>query len=715
MHSRFFRFSGVVIFPAALLSGTAAFAQQPSAERTEPGAWTLYAGFGAGGAGGDYGAFLETPVNYELNISRGRGAWRFGGGLQFGSMDMKAPYQDQKEWARLETHFFATRVFNHTGTVRPYLQARIGIERIHPRSHLFFYEDPENLPPGESPTKAANGLGFTLQPGIELQLTKSLALDVSGWWTAYRTGDYSTIPPLEGPVDPPVADKEFVSSGQEYGFRVGLAWRPLASGTEVMPAPRIDPATGSLAPLPPADSERDAWGVPRSWGWATGETLAINNVASMGNEYVRNANFNQISPRSFWSNLDKGWTYDDNEFKTNQLIHPFNGAAYYNAARANGIGFWGSSLMSLGGAFFWECCGETHPMSWNDMISTGIGGISRGEVSYRVSSLILDNTKGGGRRVLRELGALAVDPIRGANRFMSGRATRVQGNPVDPYDWRPPYLGLQLNAGARVIGEGSSISENTNTYGFIEGTMQYGSPFYGEHGRPFDRFDGTVQLNYGEKTRIGVLQIRGDLASWRLGNPDNPKHALAIVQDFDYIDNEAYEYGGQSFGLSLFSGFGEPAGTRLVTRLTGYATLSAAVNADYSFLAEVGDRERFREYDYGPGLGLGFEGMVFRKGRQIAEFSYRYTFIDVNNGSIWNPDGEGNGQGSSATHQVHRARIRITVPILKTLGLGADASLFYRDSRYSLAALKDHTQRNPEVRVYLSWDLGYTRRRYENN
>ena len=77
------------------------------------------------------------------------------------------------------------------------------------------------------------------------------------------------------------------------------------------------------------------------------------------------------------------------------MVHPFNGATYYNAARANGIGFWGSSGMALAGAFTWECCGETHPMAFNDMVSTTLGGIARGEVAYRVSSLILDNTKRG--------------------------------------------------------------------------------------------------------------------------------------------------------------------------------------------------------------------------------------------------------------------------------------------------------------------------------
>src|SRR6185436_13931117 len=160
-------------------------------------------------------------------------------------------------------------------------------------------------------------------------------------------------------------------------------------------------------------------------GWATIEMLGINYGASMFNEYVRNANFNQISPRSFWANLDHGFTYDDNKFKTNQLVHPYNGSTYFNAARANGIGFWGSSAMSIAGAFVWECCGETHPMSFNDLVSTGIGGIARGEVLYRLSSLILDNTSRGKGRVGREAAAFLADPVRGLNRIVSGDASEV--------------------------------------------------------------------------------------------------------------------------------------------------------------------------------------------------------------------------------------------------------------------------------------------------
>ena len=691
----------------------------PASAQDEPvdmyyGEWVLSSTLGAGVAGGNgYADFLEKPVNFDLNISKGTGAWRFGGGIQFGSMDMKPPYDDEKEWARFDTYLFANRVFNHSGTVRPYLQARVGIARIHPRSTLFWFDEPENLEPGASPTHWANGVSFTFQPGVEFQISPSVSIDVSGWWTGYRTGDYSTIPPLKGPVDPPVSQYETVNSGYEYGLKAGLTWRPHGAGVPVMPPPR-DSTTGEIRPLPPEDADRDAWGVPRSWGWATAEMLGINFGASMFNEYVRKANFNQISPRSWVDNFKTGFTWDDNKFKTNQLIHPFNGSTYFNSARANGIGFWGSSAMAIAGAFVWECCGETHPMSWNDMISTGIGGVARGEWAYRLSSVILDNTDDSGR-IWREIAAFPVNPVRQFNRFLSGRATRVQGNPVDPYDWRPPNFGFQLMAGARMIGEGESISENTNTYGFLAGDVQYGNAFYNERRRPYDRFDTTMQLNYGDKTRVGELTIRGDLASWVVGDRDEPKHVVAIIQDFDYIDNEAYEYGGQAFGVGWYSNHGDILGSRrIVTRVVGYGVAGAAVNSDYSFLADVANRERFREYDYGPGLGFGAEAFYLRNGRPIVDLRYRYTYIDVSNGSIWNPDpedNEGGLEGSSANHQVHRFKLRINVPITQNFSLGAEGIIFYRDSKYSLEELEDVTQRNPEVRLFVTWDLGYTRRR----
>jgi hypothetical protein len=680
--------------------------------------WFLTGAFGFGAADGKYGDVLQKPLQWEVRIAKesASGAWRFGAGLQFGSTDPAedpnippdtlALWLPDKEWARLETSFSARRVFNPRADFRPYLEARVGLVRVHPRSALFYNKPPEGLEPGESPTRATNGVGFTGQTGFEVALGPKLALDAGFWGTYYKTGAYD-MSPLGLPD---------VDSGFEWGGRVGLTWRPFATFPPAPPRDPwpADPSTGKLLPLPPPDAHRDAWGVPRSWGWATAEMLAINFGASMINEYVRDANFNQISPRSFWANLKEGFTYDDNEFKTNQLIHPFNGATYYNAARANGIDFWGSSAMAIAGAFVWECCGETHPMSFNDMISTGIGGIARGEVSYRISSLILDNTKRGKGRLGREAAALLFNPVRGFNRLVSGDATEVKGNPVDRWDWRPDFQ-LTVRAGARVIGEGESITENTNTYGMLEWVLNYGNPWDGKDHRPYDRFDVHAQSNFGDKTRLGRLLIRGDVFTKPLG--DGKKHVLTLQQDFDYIDNEAYEYGGQSLGPGLLSMWTPSGKLRFFTRLQAYGILLGGINSDYSALADVANQERIREYDYGPGLGGAIELYLQRKNLPLLTARYRYSYIDVSNGSIYNGETESGAKiGLESTHDVHQVNLKLEVPIGRSLTVGADGSVFLRRSRYEItedtpefgeAGRRTITQRNPEVRVFLAWTYNH--------
>ena len=148
-------------------------ASRPDGERPEPrhrnvrrasSAWHLYGGLGFGAADGKYGDVLQKPFQWHLRIARqtASGAWRFGMGLMFGSMD---PAEDpnippeteelwlpDEEWARLETSFSVTRVFRAGERFRPYLLGSVGIEGIHPRSQLFYEQPPEELEPGDSPT-----------------------------------------------------------------------------------------------------------------------------------------------------------------------------------------------------------------------------------------------------------------------------------------------------------------------------------------------------------------------------------------------------------------------------------------------------------------------------------------------------------------------------------------------------------------------------------
>jgi hypothetical protein len=651
--------------------------------------WGLATAIDFGSAGGDFGKTLKNPITGDFNIFRQRGAWRYGVGVSFTSFKMDSPFEDEAEWGFQRTYLFATRMLRREGKVRPYVQLRGGFARLHPRSELFKFEPPPEEP-GDSPTHPANGFSIGVLPGVEIALNKSLALDLSGSFNYFNVSEYDLSPVHQAPA----------STGTTYEARIGVRWHP-DDGWAAGPPNAGQP-----------ERHRDAWGISKNLGWGIGETLAINWGASALNEYNRNANFNQISPRSWWANLEHGFTYDDNQFKTNQLIHPFNGSTYYNSGRANGFGFWESSLFALGGALFWECCGETHPMSFNDMVSTGIGGIAFGEVTYRLSSELLDNHATGKGRFFKELGGFALNPVREFNRVLSGRSGRDDANPSHHLDWRPKEARFFLVAGARTVGEGDSITNNTKTYPFFALDHAYGSVFDNDRRKPFDSFNITAQFSGSEKQALTVWRLRGDLYSKPLGTSGN--HAFAIVQHFDYYNNLAWEFGQQAFGPSLYSRYKLSDSMGLRLRVDGSVALLAAVNSDYSFVADVANRERFREYDYGPGVGAGAEATVTRKGQPILTLSYRYQYINVSNGSVFNKGREvalrdGSTlvlEGSDASHTIQAPGVRLFLPVLKRMGLGADAFYFLRKSRYDLPIFKDVDQRNPEVRAYLAWNLG---------
>ena len=656
----------------------------PFAAADEPKAsssWGFSTTLGTGGAGGDFGNLLVEPVSGEYNFFKqtGSGKWRFGAGVNYGSFLMKEPYKDEPEWGSLQIHGFAQRMFVTKGFLRPYLQVRVGTARLHPRSELFEVKPPpEDLQPGESKTKAANGFQVGIVPGIELKLSRAAFLDASVKWTYFSVDEYDLSPVHMAPA----------SSGSTWEARIGATWIP--NGGQTLEGPE--------------SGVHDAWGVRRSYGWGIGEAMAVNFVASITTEYIRKVNFAQISPRSWWHNIEEGFTYDDNEFKTNQYVHPFNGAAYYNAARANGLGYWPSAAIASFGAFQWECCGETHPMSFNDMISTGIGGIALGEAQYRLSSEILNNQSHGMGRFWREFGAFLVDPVRGFNRLVSGDAKATAPNPEDPMDWRPKGGRTFVATGFRSIGEGSSITNNTKSYYTILLNHSYGDVFENTRRKPFDYMDFVGELNFGEKVGLGNVQIRGDVASWLLGGQGS-NHAVSIVQMFDYMNNTAYEFGAQSLGTALTSRFRLSDSFGLTTRFEGNAIILGAVNADYSWLADVAEQERIREYDYGPGAGGSATATLSLHGRPFLAALYRFAWIDVRNGSVYDKG----TVGSNADHYVQMAGGRLVVPIKGGLGVGADAYVFLRNSHYRLAdtqtgdvRAKDVSQRNPQLRVYLS-------------
>ncbi|HOO21971.1 MAG TPA: DUF3943 domain-containing protein, partial [Kiritimatiellia bacterium] len=75
--------------------------------------------------------------------------------------------------------------------------------------------------------------------------------------------------------------------------------------------------------------------------------------------------------------------------------------------RTNGMSFGWSAAGALGGSLMWELFMETEPPSINDVLATTAGGIALGEITFRISSSLVNNHARGLERVTGEADDLA--------------------------------------------------------------------------------------------------------------------------------------------------------------------------------------------------------------------------------------------------------------------------------------------------------------------
>ena len=455
----------------------------------------------------------------------------------------------------------------------------------------------------------------------------------------------------------------------------------------------------TLDPIAPQDEEWvGPWGERRSLGAAVGEIVGINILVWSFNEYIRGADFTQVNPRTWWHNIDGGFTYDDNNFNTNMFAHPFHGSLYYNAGRSNGFNYWQSLGFSLFGSLMWECCGETHPPAWNDWIATGVGGAAIGEMTYRVAGTVLDNTATGAERTWREIGAFAINPVRGFNRLVTGRSGRVTENPEQPEDRIPSVLSNRLSAGIRIIGEGESLSDSSETHGLFQVDFKFGDEFEQQRRKPFDVFDMSLQLNLGDKSTLGRVSVRGNLFTTDLKRGGNTQHVFAVEQEFQYMNNNAFEFGGQSLSFMYLKRTERSARTSVTWTASGTWMIMGGVNSEFASLADIaGIRERLREYDFGTGLGAGAGFNLLRDGYRWIEASYRIQHLTTLNGSNLN--------GQDANHVIQFFKLRAVFPLgYKRFGAGAEYELFLRDSYFSFEGFEKIEQRVPRWQIFFTWN-----------
>lgn len=358
---------------------------------------------------------------------------------------------------------------------------------------------------------------------------------------------------------------------------------------------------------------------------AAGELVFTELLPWSYNRFVRKAEFAKVDFSSIGKNLQlSNWEWDDNNFNTNQFAHPYHGNLYYNSFRSNGYSFWQSAPAAFAGSFLWEVAGETHKAAPNDFINTSLGGISLGEMTHRLSDKIVNNRARGLKRQFQEVMGLLVNPMNGLNRIMNGEWGRVlmQGRAENS-----EILTTYLNVGSRHF-DIHSLKEHIhgNNEFYFRLRLQYGDRFKPSN-IPFQSFSAQVEAGANDSAYINTVQVNGALKTWRLREDSSQVHLYSVTMNYDFIKNNAFEYGGQSFTLKVLSDWAKHRKTKIYTEIGSGIIVLGAVPDKYLYYGEG------RNYDYGPGIQVTASTLIDFHGRLETAFNYKGSRFQTVNGS----------------------------------------------------------------------------------
>jgi len=366
----------------------------------------------------------------------------------------------------------------------------------------------------------------------------------------------------------------------------------------------------------------------RFWAGA-GELMAVQFVPWAFTKWVTEGEWSNISLATWGDNLQFPWQWDNNKFNNNQFAHPYHGSLYFNAGRANGYNFWESTPWAFGGSLMWELFGEVWAPSPNDLANTTLGGITLGEMLFRFSSLVLDNQATGGNRVVREVGAGLINPVRGFNRLVRGETGRISETPPD---WRPTWIQASMDVGYRRFSTTSALDDpDGRDQGFVLFNVLYGDQREDLTKAPFSSFQVTGMLASasGNHKPLQELRVRGNLGAKPIGASGGGDY-LAAFMTYEYISNPVVDFGAQGFQ----GGFVGRARPKEGVILNGEALIRAnpiaAIRSDYFVTAEG------RDYDYGVATGGRLEGSAVFTGKAVVRASGGFVWLPVISGFAGN-------------------------------------------------------------------------------
>jgi len=389
------------------------------------------------------------------------------------------------------------------------------------------------------------------------------------------------------------------------------------------------------------------------------EVVMVNSVIWAYDRYVKKEGWAEISIDSVIRNIERGFDWDNNSFKANQFDHPLHGCLFWGAARVNGFNFWESMIFPVLGSSMWEFVLEDNRPSTNDTLMATFGGITLGEVLFRLSDLVVREEATGVERGLREFVAFFVNPIVIFDRLITGKSFRAGPQTQKHYyDLRIPvgFSNQKLEAGIDV--EYKDATEK------IESSIS-----------PYDYFTFDLRLErYRKRMRIRRIITSGFI----LGKKIKGNGLVGLFGDFDYVSIPGNRISAVGFGPGLILNFNLRSKSRFKTFFGFFGIFGGASS---SFVLEYGEeifRKHGEHHQFGAEsdpyyLGPGIKSRVnlqFEK-KNLGYLSAGMTHYWIH--SIF---------GSHANEYVSRVCLRGGVNLFKWSQLGIEYNAYFKKGTY---------------------------------
>jgi hypothetical protein len=306
-----------------------------------------------------------------------------------------------------------------------------------------------------------------------------------------------------------------------------------------LPCPLLAQTPNDVPLAAEAQSEPEGWDYVLPFGIAMFQNFVFWGFGRL----VLQSDYSAVDLNTIERNFTVGFEWDVDAFPTNQLGHPYQGGLYFAGARASNLGYWTSTLYTFVGALQWEMFMENELPSYNDMVTTTFGGIAAGEVLFRLSSALLDESTAGWERVGRELAATVIAPTAGLSRLVTGKIVENGPRPVKPNLRADVIIGPD-----RLREDDSKLQFSSLNLGI---DVQYGDLRPKPDFEPFDWFRITASVNLNKKSvQRGAIDVLALIARHNF-ECGSGKCLVGMNQHYSFLDTPIFKVGTSSFGGTL--------------------------------------------------------------------------------------------------------------------------------------------------------------------